>query len=275
VFFEGGKKQVEKNGKPLADRKELVNTIPCVLYSHEDLAFVDGEPERRRFFLDQTLAMHHVLYIDTARHYRKALRHKNICLKNHDWELLPVYDEQLAATGAEVQNRRRTAVTGFTRIFSPLYEQVTGIGGVNLVYRPSWPSEGDITPEAALGILESRREGDIQFGVSCSGPHRDKIIFAREGENFVPTASTGQRRVAAILLRTAQALFYARSCGKNPVLLLDDVLLELDPEKRRRITALLPDYDQLFYTFLPEEPFERYRKETTKGYTLRNGRCYG
>jgi DNA replication and repair protein RecF len=126
-----------------------------------------------------------------------------------------------------------------------------------------------------MRFLESRREADKRFETSGCGPHRDRLVFVRDGRDFVPSASTGQRRAAAILLRTAQALFYARVCGKKPVLLLDDVLLELDPEKRRKITQLLPEYDQLFYTFLPEEPFSRYRKEGTKEYTIKNGKCYG
>jgi DNA replication and repair protein RecF len=275
AYFEGGKKRIEKNGKRLLDRKELVSTIPCVLYSHDDLAFVDGQPERRRFFLDQTLSMHDVVYIDTARQYRKALKSKNLCLKNRSCELLPVYDEQLSKTGSEIQRKRRAAVAGFNALFSGLYTQVTGIEDVSLAYRPSWPAETEDDPQAAVRFLESKRDIDVQFGASCYGPHRDKIVIAREGRNFVPEASTGQRMTAAILLRSAKALFYEKVCGKKPVLLLDDVLLELDPEKRRRVTALLPEYEQLFYTFLPEEPCERYRKADTKEYTIRDGVCYG
>jgi DNA replication and repair protein RecF len=59
--------------------------------------------------------------------------------------------------------------------------------------------------------------------------------------------------------------------GKNPALLLDDVLLELDPEKRRRFLSAMPAYDQAFYTFLPEEPFERYRKPGTLVYHVADG----
>ena len=63
----------------------------------------------------------------------------------------------------------------------------------------------------------------------------------------------------------------SRSVGKDPVLLMDDVLLELDPNKRAKITALLPEYDQLFCTFLPGEPYERYKKEETKIYKINQG----
>ena len=107
-----------------------------------------------------------------------------------------------------------------------------------------------------------------------SGPHRDRINFVLENKNFVQTASTGQCRLISLLLRVAQAVFYTRTTGLKPVLLMDDVLLELDPDKRQKLTALLPEYEQLFCTFLPGEPYERYMKDTTKIYKISNGEWY-
>ena len=120
-------------------------------------------------------------------------------------------------------------------------------------------------------ILNSKREMEKSLGTTVTGPHRDKIVFIRNSHSFVPTASTGQRRLLALVLRTAQAVFYSKMTGKKPVLLMDDVLLELDPEKRRRLTSLLPEYDQLFCTFLPGEPYENYRKENTRVYEIKDG----
>jgi DNA replication and repair protein RecF len=119
--------------------------------------------------------------------------------------------------------------------------------------------------------LEKRREADRIAGVSLSGPHRDRYVFTRDGEEFSAQASTGQRRLLALLLRIAQARRFSEVTGKNPVLLLDDVLLELDPEKRRKFLLVMPEYEQAFYTFLPEEPYERYRKSHTLVYTVSGG----
>jgi DNA replication and repair protein RecF len=78
-----------------------------------------------------------------------------------------------------------------------------------------------------------------------------------------------------LLLRTAQARFYTEKNGKKPVLLMDDVMLELDPDKRQRFTALLPEYDQLFCTFLPGEPYERYKRSSTRVYHVSEGTWNG
>lgn len=289
IFFEKGQKKIEKDGKILHDRKELVNTIPCVLYNHDDLDFAVGSPERRRFFIDQSLSMYDVMYIDVMRRYKKVLKNRNLCLKEQKYQLLETYDVQLAVNGLEIQKKRKNAIFQFNQIFGNLYEQVTGIDGVGIKYIPTWNKksvdEKPVTIETfstytdsslpeideVQDFMRSKRDVEKALGTTVTGPHRDRIVFVRNKESFVPTASTGQRRLIALVLRTAQAVFYTRVTGKKPVLLMDDVLLELDPEKRKRLTTLLPEYDQLFCTFLPGEPYENYRKENTRIYKINSG----
>ena len=276
-------KKIEKDGKFIQDRKELINTMPCVLYNHDDLDFAVGEPERRRFFLDQSLSMYDVMYIDLIRKYKKILKSRNNCLKEKNYNLLEVYDTQLVMSGLEIQKKRKDAVFKFNQIFGNIYEEVTGIEGVKIRYNPSWKKEsddddstfGDLNVPSMEKVMEKlflSREAEKIMCTTMSGPHRDRILFERKREPFVPTASTGQRRLIALILRTAQAVYYKQVTGKKPVLLMDDVMLELDPEKRRKFTCVLPDYDQLFCTFLPGEPYENYKKQDTKIFKIENGK---
>ncbi len=272
VTFQNGKKRIEKNNKKITDRKELINTMPCVLFSHEDLDFVSGEPEKKRFFIDQCLSMYDVLYIDIVRRYKKILKSRNTCLKEKNYQMLDIYDQQLAENGIEIIKKRRDAIFQFNQIFGKIYQEITDIEGVSIRYDPSWKkTEGIPNLDEIMNILFQKREMDKVIQTTMSGPHRDRIKFMRNGENFISTASTGQRRLASILLRIAQAVFYRQVTGKKPVLLMDDVLLELDPDKRQKLTAHLPEYDQLFCTFLPGEPYERYRRSTTKIFEISKG----
>lgn len=268
VFYENDKKRIEKNGKKVSDRKELVNTIPCVLFCHGDLDFVSGEPERRRFFVDQSLTMYDALYVDIMRRYKKVLKTRNLILKDGRFDLLEVYNEQLAENGLEIQKKRQEVIYDFNQYFGDLYQEVTGIDNVRIMYTPSWKAESAIE---VMELLAQKEEMDKQLGTTMSGPHRDHIRFMRNKKPFVPDASTGQRRLLSILLRVSQSLFYTKHTGKKPVFLMDDVLLELDPDKRQRVTSLLPEYDQLFCTFLPGEPYERYKRSTTKVYFIKDG----
>ena len=276
IYFENGKKKIDKNGKWIKDRKELINTMPCVLFCHDDLEFAVGEPERRRFFIDQCLSMYDILYIDINRNYKKILKSRNISLKEKNYEMLDIYDTQLVQHGIEIIRKRRDAIFQFNQIFGKLYEKITGIDGVFIRYEPGWKSKNPENiiplPQEAYGILQEKREIDKAVMTTMSGPHRDRIRFVRNGTDFIATASTGQRRLVAILLRIGQSIYYSHVTGKKPLLLMDDVLLELDPDKRQAVTNLLPEYDQLFCTFLPGEPYERYRKEGTKIFEIEGGK---
>ncbi len=263
-----GRKKIERNAKVIQDRKDLVHTIPCVLYCHDDLDFAIGAPERRRFFVDQSLSMYDPDFIDVLRSCKKILKTKGALLKEKRADLLDVVDSQLAEIGLKVIHRRRKTLLDFNGVFTRLYEEVTGIDGVKIEYGSSWKGE---TSEEVMIELIDRRSIELTMGICMSGPQRDRIRFVRKGTAFIPTASTGQRRLLSLLLRTAQATFYTEKTGRLPVLLMDDVLLELDPEKRQRFTALLPEYDQLFCTFLPGEPYERYRRSGTKVYNVEGG----
>jgi DNA replication and repair protein RecF len=165
--------------------------------------------------------------------------------------------------------KRETAARLFSGLFGPLYEEVSGIAGIMVRYSASWKSQ---SADDVMLLLRERRVAELSAGLSLSGPHRDRYTFTKNGAEFAGKASTGQRRLLALLLRVAQARRFGEMTGKNPVLLLDDVLLEMDGEKRRRFLSVLPGYDQAFYTFLPEEPYQRYRKEDTLIYHVTAGR---
>ena len=271
-IYSGKRKRIERNSKLVADRKELVSSIPCILFSHDDMDFIAGSPERKRFFVDQSLSMHDGEYIDILRKYKKILRARNAALKEREISAatLDILDIQLAESGLAVMRKRRGAVSGFNQIFSGVYEEVSGVKGLSIGYAPSWKED---TADGVAAHLASRRGMEAAAATSLSGPHRDRILFVKGGADFAATASMGQKRLIALLLRVSQAVICARQAGKLPVLLMDDALLELDPDKRRRFTAVLPDYDQLFCAFLPGEPYGVYKRSGTMIYEIREGSC--
>jgi len=268
--IEAGKKTVALDGKRIEDRKALLATIAPIVFCHDDMDFVSGPPERRRWFFDQSLCLYDSDYIDELRKYRKILKTRNSVLKERRQSMLEFLDVQLIESGLVLMDKRKTAADFFSASFLPLYRDVSGIEGVSVRYSASWKTADR---DSIAQSLEERREMELSFGASLSGPHRDRYSFVRDGVDFSGKASTGQRRLLALLLRATQALRYSSISGKKPLLLLDDVLLELDPEKRRRFLAALPEYEQAFFTFLPEEPYQRYAKQGTIIYRMENGKA--
>ena len=292
VKFEKNKKSIFINDKRAEDRKDLLFIAPTIVFCHEDMDFINGSPERRRWFFDQTLSLYDPVYLDDLRRYRRILKSRNTLLRDFTQKrstdnpepVLDAFDPQLAMYGQKLIEKRETAVKEFSDVFCTLYEEVSGISGITVQYNQSWKNmdENDI-----LLHLQKRRYADMAAGLSLSGPHRDRYLFAHNTSSaadslqssvsnsnitdFTINASTGQKRLLALLLRAAQARRFSAVTGLNPILLLDDVLLEMDGEKRRRFISVLPAYDQAFYTFLPDEPYQRYQKEDTLVYNVKNG----
>ncbi|MCL2380321.1 MAG: DNA replication and repair protein RecF [Treponema sp.] len=275
VQIKDGKKVITLDGNHLEDRKELLSVAPVIIFCHEDMEFAAGTPERRRWFFDQTRSIWDSLYLDDLRKYRHVLKTRNSLFRKNGntrpgpeiFAMLDALDPQLAHYGLELKRKRQETAEEFSLIFEPLYREISGIAGIGVTYIPSWKGD-DVSSITAQ--LCGRREADISFGASLSGPHRDRYLFTKEGEDFSARASTGQRRLLSLLLRVAQAKVFSEKTGKRPVLLLDDVLLELDREKRRNFLLAMPEYEQAFYTFLPGE-YDNYRKSDTIVYRIESG----
>lgn len=273
VKVEKNKKIIFLNGKLAEDRKAILSVVPTIVFCHEDMEFVRGSPERRRWFFDQTLSLYDPVYLEDFRRYRRLLKSRNAVLKDNLQNKLPdkiepildAIDPQLAMYGQNIMEKREKAINQFSEILNPLYEEVSGIKGITVQYNKLWKEKDPFS------ILLERRTADISSGITLSGPHRDRYVFMQDGTEFSGKASTGQRRLLVLLLRVAQSRCFSEMTGINPILLLDDVLLEMDGEKRRRFISVLPDYDQAFFTFLPEEPYRHYCKEDTLVYRVNLG----
>jgi DNA replication and repair protein RecF len=278
VTIRNRKKTIELDGKAVRDRKDLIEVMPCIVFCHDDIQFVTGSPDMQRWFFDQTLSLHHPSYIDLLRRYRKVLKNRNLCLKNGDAAMVGVYDSQLAEAGLHLQVRREHAVREFNETFMRMFRDISGLpGDLCISYRPSWKEIQD--PMDAVSILERRRDTDMSLGTTTSGPHRDRFryrykpegVHKKDEREFSETASTGQIRLVSLILRAAQAMFFAEKTGKKPVLLLDDVLLELDPQRRKKFLSGMPEHKQAIFTFLPDEQYYSFRTRGTMVYRVERG----
>jgi len=270
VKVERDKKEIRVNEKVVGDRKELISNIPCIVFSHDDFLLVTGGPEYRRWFLNQTMSLCDPLFIDLLRRYNRLVRMRNSALKERRSDVIEALDIGLAEAGLEIQGLRTQALADFNETFRDSFQRISGAGGdLSLRYLPSWGEAA--TRDAVLRHLETKAGIDLDLGVTSSGPHRDRFHFMLGGENFARVASTGQLRLISLILRVAQARFLQRRIRRKPVLLLDDVLLELDPIRRRRFLETLPESEQSFFTFLPDEQYRNWQTDSTRIYHVANG----
>jgi DNA replication and repair protein RecF len=270
--YKDAKRTVLLDGREIRDRKELIYNIPCIVFSHDDIFFIKGEPEQRRRFFDQIMSMYNPLFFDDMRRYRSVLKQRNMAIKEQRFELLPVYDIQLATYGIAIQQERTRAVFEFDQIFPDMYRSVSLQDiDVHIEYQPSWSTCA--TKEEVIAYLEQTRSRDMNLLTTTSGIHRDRFQVMKGTQNFSQTGSTGQLRLASLIFRTAQMAFYEKKTGQKPLILVDDVLLELDHTRRAQFLRLMQSYNQAFFTFLPEELyFSSLADENALVYTVDQGR---
>ncbi len=264
------KKEIKVDSKKIRDRKDLIEKNPCIIFCHQDMEFITGPPERKRRFLNQTLSLIDPLFIDLFRRYGKILKSRNILLKEKKPDLLEIFDRNLAHFGLQIQERRESSIENFNNIFSPLFGGISEMGGdLEIVYRPSWRKGA--SEQEVISLLKKNRERDFRFENTSSGPHRDLVTFHYNGREFIHLASTGQLRLCSLILKVAQSQFYFSKTKRKPILLLDDVLLELDARKRENFLKVLPEYEQAFFTFLPDENYLKFKRRESIIYTVKEG----
>lgn len=269
IIIQDKKKDIQKNFKKIKNSKELISTIPCILFHGDDIEFAVGTPSRKRFFIDQSVSLCNSDFIEDLVKYSKVLKSRNIILEQKKASLLDSIDEIFASLALLITNERKNIVGEYAKHFSSIYEEISGVSGVEMVYRPSIKVESE---EDLLILLAEKRQNDLIDRTSSIGPHRDRIHFIKDKKPFTERASNGQRRLISLVLRMIQAKIYSEKTGRKPIFLMDDILLELDPEKRQKFMELLPPYEQLFCTFLPGEPYKNYRKTETKVFFVEDGR---
>ncbi|MBN1525467.1 MAG: DNA replication/repair protein RecF [Spirochaetales bacterium] len=270
-LFANKKKEILVNGKKIHDRKDLLQIIPCVVFSHDDLEFIKGTPASKRKFFNQTLCLYDIYYLDALRNYSKVVSARNLLLKQRKNELLDVYTHQVAEIGFHIQMQRREMIEKFNIVFRDYFKKVSRLPGeISIVYSPSWKQTESY--ETAMSIMNKSINRDMQYGTTTTGPHRDTFLFLYDGKDFCSIGSTGQLRLLSIILRVAQAHFFHEYTGKKPLLLLDDVLLELDKKRRELFVNNLPEYEQAFFTFLPDEDYNAFKRDTTEIFRVEKGR---
>ena len=265
-----GSKTIEVNGKRIRDRKELLMNTPCILFCHEDIGFVKGSPERKRWFMNQTIGLYDPLFIDDLRKYNQLLKMRNSALKSGKTDILDAIDLQIVPQGLVIMKKREKLIKEFQAPFSEVFTKISGLKeNIKIEYLPSWKGITDI--EEAANLLDNSRKRDFKFGLTHTGPHRDDFKFTADDRDFTLEASTGQLRLLSLIMRIAQGNFYTGKVNRNPILLLDDVLLELDPVRRKKFISCLPEYEQAFFTFLPEENVLKEMDKSVLVYTVNDG----
>ncbi len=240
-FVPGEPKRMRVDGAEV-ERLIEVSERPLVsVFMPDRLELIKGAPSLRRAHLDQFVAALWPARLATRRAYAQTLAQRNALIGRvrggtADRSSLSAWDARLAQLGIALMSDRNAAVQTLLEPFERCCVELELDGEPQLVYRPrSRATE----PEQLLTELTERVDSDLERGFTGHGPHRDDFATVRAGRELRAYGSQGQQRLAllALLLSERQAIALRRPTP--PVMLLDDVMSELDRQRRQALVDLL------------------------------------
>lgn len=272
-------------------RADLAGHLNVVLFLPEDLTLVSGSPEGRRRHLDALLSQVSSNYVESMDAYRTALSRRNALLKHlrefgGDRKQLEPLENTLAYAGVIITILRQRLIDAITYYADRLHQDLTGgTAWLQLKYKPSFdqlpvadamqPQENSwdsfqVSPihmdkymPLYLQLLLKNRSRAIARGMTLIGPHRDEMRFISNNVDLGIYGSRGQQRTAVLALRFAALRWLENLTGESPVLLLDEVLAELDRERRNYLLDLLSHVEQTILATTDAEMFpEEFRKQS-------------
>jgi DNA replication and repair protein RecF len=242
-------KRAELNGARLRAAEQLRGESATLVFTPDRLAIVKAGPAGRRAYFDRSLGRQTPARAGLPADYAAALAQRNAALKLGDRATVAPWTAQLVALGTALVAAR----TGLLDLLGQPFAEVAGelgLQGAKLAY------EGDPPTAAAL---EARLERDLERGSTGLGPHLHDVSIVSADRDLRSFGSQGEQRVAVLALLLAEAALLAGLRDEPPLLLLDDVLSELDPDRRRVLVEQVASRGQTLITAttadaLPGEP---------------------
>lgn len=247
--------------------KEHYGSLNVVMFSPEDLQLVKGEPALRRRFFDMQISQTDPLYYDLLVKYNRVLQQRNRLLKElRDGvgtlpALIP-WNEEFIRLAAALSKKRLLALAKLEQIASDIYASITQYKEKLTVHYELKGNNGELFyPETAdfcseefyRNKLAERQSVDILRGNTGIGPHRDDLQLLLNNMSLRSFGSQGQQRSGALALKLSQLEYVRQEIGEFPILLLDDVMSELDNNRRAQLLQFIDGRVQTFITVNDKE----------------------
>jgi DNA replication and repair protein RecF len=232
------------DGKPRPAR-QVLGLCPVVLFSPDDLQLVKAGPEGRRRRLDTVISQLDARSATELLRYRRALDQRNALLRNGNNEGLDLaaldgFTTELIAYGARIRSVRVELIEQLSKLFErAMHDFSAGTEAAQLRYIGSAGVSAEQCAEEMREQLQDVREQEIARGVSLAGPHRDDVEVIINGHAARTSASQGQQRSLVLAWALAEVQHVEDVAGISPLVLLDDVLSELDADRRSELLKRL------------------------------------
>lgn len=251
-----GPRRTQVDKSRLRRSADLLGVLRVIAFLPEDLEMVKRGPSHRRDLIDDiAVQLWPATHLDRSE-YERAVRQRNAFLKQgqSDDATLTVWDSRVSQAGGRVLARRSRVVETLAPLLGEAYSDVAGAKfDAGITYSPTWPGALDLSSASEFAsrlgeALELSRRRDYERRMTTVGPHRDEPGFAIDGHDARVHGSQGEQRTLALAVKLAAHRAVTGAMGEPPVLLLDDVFSELDPDRSESLARALPANTQTMIT---------------------------
>ncbi|HEY7524665.1 MAG TPA: DNA replication/repair protein RecF [Candidatus Limnocylindrales bacterium] len=252
-----GRKRIRVNGVPRR-ASGLVGLLRTVLFAPEEMLLIAGSPTLRRAALDQLAGQRSATYLRELATYGRALQQRNGLLRaireeEASRDELRYWDVPFLDSGATVVEERLRVLADVAEPLLAAHAEIAPeearVGRLEVRYQTNAPAGPDESARDALARrLAETADKEVWNGATLVGPHRDDLVFELAGRDLASFASRGQQRTAILAWKLAELDLLSSFDGRPPLLLLDDVFSELDPERRSHLVRRIAELPQAFVT---------------------------
>ncbi len=253
----GARMRIRVNG--VARRAaSLAGVLRTVMFAPEDMLLVAGSPSLRREALDRLAGERSPGYARDLAAYGRALQQRNGLLRRIREEQatraeLRFWDTSLVDAGAAVREGRARLLDALSGPLAAAHAEIApdeaAAGRLGVAYATNAPQKpGESVRDALARRLAETADKEVWNGSTLIGPHRDDMVFELDGRGLASFASRGQQRTAILAFKLAELDLLTDLDGHPPLLLLDDVFSELDPDRRAHLVRRIAGLPQAFVT---------------------------
>jgi DNA replication and repair protein RecF len=232
----------------------LFGVMSGVVMTPDDISLVKGTPNQRRHYLDFQLAQVDPVYLHHLVRYRKAMKQRNVLLKRRSIQSIASWEQAMATSAAYITRQRLSLVADIDHKLKAIFPYLSGLKedlSLNYSSRGSegLPSQGqqEALFQFYMETFEKQRPREMDLGSSLTGPHRDDLDIALNDKEL-RFGSEGQQRSAVLALRMAEWQRIREQLEFPPLLLADDVTVNLDSSRRAKLLQLMQNMGQVFVT---------------------------
>ena len=282
-FDVNNKRSLKINSVPRRRLSDLVGIFSVVSIAPEEITIISGPPEERRTFLDIILSQTSKRYLANLSRYQRVLSQRNRFLKEHRGEeisrklteQLSGWSDQLAEFGGEIISTR-DKFTNFLRAKLPdFYQQITESDEkMEISYQISGRlNTREPLREQILERLSKSLKKELILGSTTVGPHRDDLEMKIEAHDIRQFGSQGQMRSALLALKLVAGEYIAQIKGEAPILILDEVFLELDEKRMRALLNFILRGGQVFIATSRGQEVQFVPKADSRSFYIDRGTC--